>query len=93
MKQQLPGPNRLRPRRTPPAGAVDNVLQIYPSPEFVAGLPGGRIPDRDDFIRLIDDPERRIRQWREVSAMSDRLGERFLDDLERGRMPDLVTAM
>jgi hypothetical protein len=69
------------------------LLQIHPSPEFVAGLPGGRIPNRDDFIRPIDDPELRIRQWREVSAMSDRLGQQFLDDLETGRIADLVTEM
>jgi hypothetical protein len=82
--------DRYVPRRTPPASALDNVLQIYPSAEFVADLPGGRIPNRDDFIRLIDDPELRIRRWREASAVSERLGEQFLDDLERGRIPELV---
>jgi hypothetical protein len=82
--------DRYLPRRTPSESVIDNVLQVYPSPGFVAGLPGGRIPNRDDFIRLIDEPELRMRQWREAAAVSERLGEQFLDDLERGRIPDLV---
>lgn len=85
--------DRYLPRRTPSASALDNVLQLFPSLDFVAGLPGGRIPNRDDFIRLIDDPEERIRRWREASTASERLGEQFLDDLERGRIPDLVREM
>jgi hypothetical protein len=85
--------DRYLSRRKPSACALDHVLQIYPSPEFVAGLPGGRIPNRDDFIRLIDEPELRIRRWREASAASERLGEQFLDDLERGRIPDLAREM
>jgi hypothetical protein len=85
--------DRYLPRRSPSRGVVDHVLQVYPSPEFVAGLPEGRIPNRDDFIRLIDDPRLRILRWREAAAASDRLGEQLLDDLERGRLPDLVREM
>ena len=85
--------DRYLPRRAPSPCALDHVLQIYPSPDFVAGLPGGQIPNRDDFIRLIDHPEIRIRQWREAASASERLGEQLLDDLERGRIPDLVREM
>jgi len=85
--------DRYLPRRRPFPSAVEHVLQIYPSPDFVSSLPEGRIPNRDDFIRLIDEPELRIRRWRETSAASDRLGEQLLDDLERGRLPDLVREM
>lgn len=85
--------DRYHPRRTPSESVIDHVLQVYPSPDFVAGLPGGRVPNRDDFILLIDEPELRIRQWREAAAASERLGEQFLDDLERGRIPDLMRGM
>jgi hypothetical protein len=82
--------DRYLPRRTPAAAAIANLLQIHPSPEFVAQLPDGRIPNRDDFIRFIDDPRERIRRWRQVSAASDRLGEQFLEDIEHGRVPERV---
>ena len=82
--------DRYQPRRRPSAEALECLLQIYPSPEFVAGLPGGRIPNRDDFMLFMDDPQLRIRRWREASAASERLGEQLLDDLEHGRIPDLM---
>jgi hypothetical protein len=68
-------------------GAFDNVLQIFPSAEFVASLPDGRLPDRDDFFRYVDDPEERIRRWNAAVAAGERLGEEFLRDLEAGRIP------
>jgi len=82
--------DRSLPWRRPPRDVLRDVLQLYPSPEFVAGLPDARIPNRDDFIDLVDDPELRIRRWRQASAASDRLGEQLLDDIEHGRIPDLV---
>ena len=85
--------DRYQPRRRPSDDVLDNVLQIYPSTEFVAGLPDGRIPNRDDFMLFMDDPQLRIRRWRDVSAASERLGEQLLDDLERGRIPDLMDEM
>ena len=95
MVRRLP-PNwfdRYLPRRRPAPVAVSDVLQIYPAPEFVAGLPDGRIPDRGDFITFVDDPELRIRRWRQASIASDRLGQQLLEDVENGRIPDLVEPM
>ena len=78
----------LRRRPSPPV--VDCVLQVFPSPAFVAGLPGGRIPTRDDFKIFIDDPGERIRRWREVVDASQRLGEQFLEDLADDRIPERI---
>ena len=62
----------LRWRRT--RGLRRTVL-IAPSAEFVASLPGSKIPDRDDFIRL---PEaERLRIWGIVLERSRELGETF----------------
>lgn len=77
-----------RPREVD--GVLDNVLQVYPSPEFVASLPDRRLPDRDDFFRYEDDPEERFRRWNEAVAAGERLGEEFLRDLEAGRIVDHV---
>ncbi len=81
--------DRFRPRR-PSRSATADLLLMYPSAEFVAGLPGGHIPDRDDFKRFATDPEERIRRWRGVVAASEALGEQLSADLESGRLVDRV---
>src|SRR5581483_7614739 len=46
---------------------------LAPSDAFVASLPRGRIPDREDFSTLRDDE--RLAAWREVVKRSDELGD------------------
>lgn len=72
------------PARAPRAETVADVLQIFPSPAFIATLPGGRLPDRDDFFRYADAPEERIRRWTETVERSSVLGDAFVRDLESG---------
>jgi len=79
--------------RKPPGGSLDNVLQVYPGPEFVALLPGGRIPDRTDFTTFVHDPVERIRRWDEVSQLSGILGEEFLEAVESGKIRGLIQPM
>lgn len=85
--------DRYALRRAPAADVTDNVLQIHLSEVFIQSLPGGRIPTRDDFKLFVDDPDERIRRWHEVVAASERLGEQFVEDLEMGRIPDLVEVL
>lgn len=54
---------------------LDNVVLLCPSPEWIASLPGGKLPDRNDFIHL--DADERRRRWREAVASSHRLAEEF----------------
>ena len=82
--------DKRKPRRRPPAAATRDLLLIHPSREFIARLPGGRLPDRDEFKRFVDHPQERIRRWRSAAALSEALGEELLADLEAGRLPDLV---
>ncbi len=82
--------DRFRRSRRPSPEAVADLLQIYPSQDFVASLPAGHVPDRDDFKRFIDDPRERIRRWHAVASASDALGEELLADLESGRLVDRV---
>ncbi|MEM7763670.1 MAG: patatin-like phospholipase family protein [Pseudomonadota bacterium] len=63
-------------RRRPTPEHLDRVILIAPSKEFVAQLPFGKIPDRNDFKAL--DTETRLRYWRKVLSESDRLGEALL---------------
>ncbi|WP_308909704.1 hypothetical protein [Pseudokordiimonas caeni] len=55
--------------------ALDNLLILAPSDEFVASLPHGRIPERKDFGARPDAD--RLKDWRKVVAESGRLGEEF----------------
>jgi hypothetical protein len=72
---------------------IGPVLQIWPTEEFLARLPDGRLPHRDDFFRYADAPDERIRRWREAADLGNALAEQFLDDLRSGRLPELVTPM
>ena len=77
-------------RRRPPDTFLDSVVMVYPSQEFVAGLPGGRIPDRGDFATFIDDPATRILNWRRAVELAEPLGEEFLELIASGRLKDVV---
>jgi hypothetical protein len=65
---------RRRHRSTP---MLDNLIVLAPNPEWVAGLPGGKLPDRQDFKTWLDDDAERERVWRRVLADSERLAEEF----------------
>ena len=79
--------------RLPAPAVLANVLQVFPTETFLARLPGGRIPTRQDFIDYADHPDQRITRWRTAATESDRLGDQLLIDLERGRIPDLLEGM
>ncbi len=70
-----------------------NVVQIFPSHDFVRQLPDGRIPDRNDFLRFIDTPLERIRRWDQVSELSNILGEEFMELIESGKIKSRVEPM
>ena len=76
--------------RLPRADDLDNVLMIHPSNGFVARLPGGKIPDRDDFAIFVDDPATRIRNWRDAVQHAEPLGEEFLELIESKKIKNVV---
>ena len=59
----------------------DNVVMITPSKEFIANLPYGKIPDRNDFTNL--DADTRIKYWNTVFSETEKLAEAFDNDLKR----------
>ena len=58
------------------AAALANTVILCPSRTFVERLPGGRIPDRSDFVECDDDT--RISRWQRIVGESRRLGDEFL---------------
>jgi hypothetical protein len=74
--------------RRAPAHQLDNVVLLAPSAEFVASLPGGRIPERKDFYHFT--PAERIRRWTAVADASARLGDEFRELLATGRWAEVI---
>jgi hypothetical protein len=81
-EQLIPGwfDKRLRWRRMNPLHTNRTIL-LCPSPDFIARLPGGRIPDRSDFVRM--PPEERMRTWRSIVSSCSELAEDLNDVLEK----------
>ncbi len=71
---------------------AQDVLQIYPTTAFVAGLPDGRLPDREDFKIFADRPQDRMRRWRQVVRRSELLGAELTKDLASGAWCDKLEA-
>ncbi|MGV7209078.1 patatin-like phospholipase family protein [Oxalobacteraceae bacterium A2-2] len=69
--------------------ALDNVILVAPSPEWVATLPNGKLPDRRDFHVYGQDHAGRQRDWLRAVAESERLAEAFARWCEK---PDLDLA-
>jgi hypothetical protein len=63
-------------------------LLIAPSEEFIARLPGRKIPDRRDFYRM-SHPERE-RVWQGVADASEQLGQDLEELVSSGRIADEV---
>ena len=58
----------------------EHMLMLAPSEEFVAGLPGGKIPERSNFTEMTD--KDRWAYWRRVTDESERLAEEFSEMLK-----------
>ena len=63
---------------------------IFPSQSFIESLPGGKVPERTDFVTFIDDQETRIKNWRKAVELSAPLGEDFLELVESDKLKDIV---
>ncbi|MDI9569450.1 MAG: hypothetical protein QM278_01745 [Pseudomonadota bacterium] len=77
-------------KRKPAAADLHNLILVHPAEEFIASLPGGKTPDRDDFIAFLDDPQTRIANWRKAVAAAAPLGEIFLELVAGGRIREVV---
>jgi hypothetical protein len=56
---------------------LDNVVVLAPHPQWVATLPGGKLPDRGDFKAYGDDFDGRVRAWTKACGDAQRLADEF----------------
>ncbi|MDO5694053.1 MAG: phospholipase [Pseudomonadota bacterium] len=72
---------KWRHRATP---FLDRMLVLAPDPDWVRRLPGGKLPDRNDFQRL--NHAERVRVWTAAVQAACQLADEFADWLQR---PDM----
>lgn len=79
--------------RKVPADRLENVILVSPTKEFVRSLPGGRIPDRRDFLKYQDQEDIRIQRWCEATKRSEELGTAWMEFAEKGDWKNVVTPL
>ena len=65
---------------------LDRMLLLAPSPDWIARLPNGKLPDRTDFFRYAQDFSGRVRVWQQATSLAQQLADEFSEWLAR---PDL----
>lgn len=71
--------DKLLPWRRHGTPRKENLILLSPSPDFIASLPGGKIPDRSDFSKM--NPAQRVAIWRECVNRSRELAEDFAQQI------------
>jgi hypothetical protein len=82
--------DKMLPWRKARGAWLDNVVLLSPSRAYLDRLPMRKLPDRNDFMRYVDDYEGRLNYWRFAMAESARLRDEAIDAIERG---DLVSRL
>ncbi|MFA5678884.1 MAG: patatin-like phospholipase family protein [Pseudomonas sp.] len=72
---------------------IGDVLLLAPSPGYLARLPYGKLPDRRDYRRFINDDAGRERYWRRAMSESQRMGDEFLELVSKGTLQQRVQPM
>ncbi|SEM69234.1 hypothetical protein SAMN04487857_10479 [Pseudomonas sp. ok272] len=78
--------DKTLPWRRACTARLHNVLLVAPSKAYLARLPYGKLPDRNDFKRFINDPAGRQAYWKTAMDESQRLGDEFLELAAGGRL-------
>ncbi|KQW96887.1 lysophospholipase [Massilia sp. Root418] len=69
--------DKSMPWRRARDAALDNVILVSPSPEFLARLPNRKMPDRADFKFYGQNHDTRIRDWTCAMGESERMADAF----------------
>ena len=79
----------LKKRRAKPENQARTLL-LSPSPEYLQSLPLGRLPDRKDFTLKGLTNNDRIKMWNQCIAESQRMGDEFLELVEKQNFMDVI---
>lgn len=70
--------------------ALDKMILISPSEDFVKSWPDSKIPDRKDFETYMKDNDRRIKNWYEVARRGKEMAEEFDSFWKAGKLPEII---
>ncbi len=76
------------PWRHKASAFLDSTVVLAPDPEWVRGLPGGKLPDRTDFSHFGNDLRGRVSAWRGAIAASEQLADELAQWLDRAGQGD-----
>lgn len=79
----------FKSRKSNPENQSRTVL-ISPSQAYLNSLPLGRLPDRKDFVLKGLSEQQRIQTWKQSIAESQRLGDEFLELVEKQNFADVI---
>lgn len=82
----------FKSRKSNPEHQARTVL-ISPSLSYLNQLPFGRLPDRKDFTMKGLDQQQRIAFWKQSMAESQRLGDAFLELVEKQQFETIMQAL
>lgn len=85
--------DKTLPWRRGNPGRLQDVLLLAPSKEYLARLPYGKLPDRNDFKRFMGDDASRQKYWRSAMDESRRLGDEFLELANSGRLGERLLTL
>jgi hypothetical protein len=66
------------------ARGLRRTIVIAPSAQHLASLPGGKLPDRSDFLTMSD--RERVTAWRHVVALGNAMGYQLMELLDSDRI-------
>jgi hypothetical protein len=70
--------------RHKPTRFLERAVVLAPDPEWVRGLPNGKLPDRNDFLHYGNDQAGRIKAWGIAAQEARRLADELAEWLHRG---------
>ncbi|WP_162095715.1 patatin-like phospholipase family protein [Pseudomonas chlororaphis] len=85
--------DKTLPWRRGNPGRLQDVLLLAPSKQYLARLPYGKLPDRNDFKRFMGDDASRQKYWRSAMDESRRLGDEFLELAAGGRLGERLLTL
>lgn len=85
--------DKMLPWRRARGSWLDDVVLVSPSPSYLARLPHGKLPDRKDFTRFVDDFDARLKYWQFAMNESARLRDELAELIERGELGARATLL
>lgn len=78
--------DKMLPWRKARGAWLDNVVLVSPTRAYLDRLPMKKLPDRNDFMRFVDDYQGRLKYWRFAMAESGRLRDELAELITSGNI-------